>query len=179
MKATKCTASDKDVIFSIFAETFLFMNDDKFLSEALSLALEGIKAGGGPFGAIITRNGEELSRSYNRVVVDFDPTAHAEILAIRSAAARIRNHDLSECTLYSSCEPCPMCLSAIYWAGIKKVYYSLSREDAALAGFSDNLIHEEIRLDPSERIIKLIHLDNPLSSEIFRTWENHEGKIPY
>lgn len=155
------------------------MDDDKFLSAAISLALEGIKAGGGPFGAVVTRHGEELSRSYNRVVRDFDPTAHAEILAIRSAASRIRNHDLSECTLYSSCEPCPMCLSAIYWAGIKKVCYTLSREDAANAGFNDKLIYDEIKLDPPARKIVMVHMRNPLSDIIFRTWENFEDKIPY
>lgn len=151
----------------------------KYLSRSVDLAMLGMKSGGGPFGAVITRNGEIISEAYNRVVPDSDPTAHAEMLAIRAAAAKLKSHDLSGCTLYTSCEPCPMCLSAIYWSGIKKVYYSLGREDAAKAGFNDKLIYEEIGLDPSSRKISLIHIDHPAGSEIFKTWESLENKVPY
>ncbi|HLN21313.1 MAG TPA: nucleoside deaminase [Bacteroidales bacterium] len=152
---------------------------NKYLSRSVDLAMDGMKNGGGPFGAVITMNDEIISEAFNRVVPDNDPTAHAEILAIRRAAAKLKNHDLTGCTIYSSCEPCPMCLSAIYWSGIKTVYYSLSREDAAKAGFNDKFIYDELALDPSSRKISLIHLGQPAGAEIFKTWENLENKIAY
>ena len=109
-------------------------NDKIFLRKAIELASEGIYSGGGPFGAIIVKDGKIISGAYNRVVLNNDPTAHAEILAIREASSALKNHDLNECTLYTSCEPCPMCLGAIYWSGIKKVVYSCDRSDAESAG---------------------------------------------
>ena len=151
----------------------------KYIAEAVSLALEGMKEGGGPFGAVIVCNGKKIAESYNRVVADTDPTAHAEILAIRHASAALGTHNLGECILFTSCEPCPMCLGAIYWAGIKKVYYALDRNDAALAGFSDKFIYDEITLAPQNRNISFIRIDDSGSREIFRTWDNLENKIPY
>jgi guanine deaminase len=113
------------------------------------------------------------------VVLNNDPTAHAEILAIRQAASVLQNHDLKECTLYTSCEPCPMCLGAIYWSGIQKVVYSSDRTDAEAAGFSDMLIYNEILLDPLQRIISFIRFNETGSSEVFRKWDELENKITY
>ena len=116
------------------------METDKlFLLRAIEIAGKGIDKGGGPFGAVISNDGIIIAEAYNSVVLNNDPTAHAEILAIRKASATLKSHNLGECTLYSSCEPCPMCLGAIYWAGIKKVVYACDRVDAESAGFSDKL----------------------------------------
>jgi guanine deaminase len=155
------------------------MDDRVLLLRAVELAGNSIRNGGGPFGAVIARNGEILSEASNRVVLNADPTAHAEILAIRLAASELGNHDLSDCTLYTSCEPCPMCLGAIYWAGIKKVVYASDRTDAERAGFSDKLIYDEIMLDPSCRKIAFIRIRDTGSDEVFREWEKTGNKIPY
>jgi tRNA(Arg) A34 adenosine deaminase TadA len=155
------------------------MRDEELLDKAIEIARNGISEGGGPFGAVITLNGDIIAHSVNRVVLDADPTAHAEILAIRKAAAYLGTHDLGKCVLYTSCEPCPMCLGAIYWAGIKKVVYASERHDAALAGFSDEFIYNEISLDPPERKITFLHVKDTGAPEIFRQWENFEGKINY
>jgi guanine deaminase len=153
--------------------------DKKFLHRAIEIAAEGITKGGGPFGAVITKDGKKLSESFNKVILTTDPTAHAEVIAIREAASVLKSHDLSGCILYSSCEPCPMCLGAIYWAGIKKVVYACNRTDAEGAGFSDKLIYEEILLDPSKRKISFLHLADADGKEIFRKWDELENKIPY
>jgi guanine deaminase len=155
------------------------MDDKVLLRRAVELAGNAIRNGGGPFGAVIARNGEILSEASNRVVLNADPTAHAEILAIRLAASEIGSHDLSDCTLYTSCEPCPMCLGAIYWAGIKKVVYACDRTDAERAGFSDKLIYDEIMLDPACRKITFIRISDTGGDEVFREWENTGNKIPY
>lgn len=153
--------------------------DNIFLSEAVKVALDGIENGGGPFGAVIVRNGEPIAGSFNKVVLNNDPTAHAEVLAIREASARLGTHDLGDCTLYTSCEPCPMCLGAIYWAGIKKVIYACDKYDAENSGFSDKLIYEEMALDPSERKISFVKMNDAGGMEVFRKWDELEGKIPY
>ncbi len=156
------------------------MSTDKdFLKIAVELAGKGIKAGGGPFGAVITKNGKILAEAYNRVVLASDPTAHAEVNAIRVAASELKTHDLSDCTLYSSCEPCPMCLGAIYWAGIKKVVYACDRADAEEAGFSDKVIYEEILLDPENRKLTFLHIKDIGGEEVFRKWDELEDKIRY
>jgi len=154
-------------------------NDRKFLLRAIEIATDGIKNGGGPFGAVITRDDKILSEAFNRVVLTNDPTAHAEIMAIREAAKLSGSHELSECTLYASCEPCPMCLGAIYWSGIRKVVYACDRTDAEAAGFSDKLIYDEIILDPSSRKISFIRLNDAGGREVFRKWDELESKIPY
>jgi guanine deaminase len=154
-------------------------NDRLFLRQAIEIAIAGIEKGGGPFGAVISKDGNIIARSFNRVVLTNDPTAHAEILAIREAASLLKSHDLKECTLYTSCEPCPMCLGAIYWAGIKKVVYSCDRNDAEAAGFSDKLIYTEILLDPAKRKISFLHFDDSHGKEIFRKWDELENKISY
>jgi guanine deaminase len=156
------------------------MNDDRsLLRRALELAAKSIKEGGGPFGALITKDGKIISEGSNRVVLSHDPTAHAEIIAIRRASATIRSHDLSGCVIYTSCEPCPMCLGAIYWSGIKKVVYASDRKDASRAGFNDNLIYEEISLDPADRKLIFKHIPDAGGEDIFRKWDEFEGRIPY
>lgn len=156
------------------------MEEDKlFLLRAVEIAGNGIQNGGGPFGAVISKNGKTIAEAYNRVVLSHDPTAHAEILTIRLAASVLKSHDLSDCTLYTSCEPCPMCLGAVYWAGIKKVVYACERTDAEEAGFSDKMIYEEIILDPAERKIIFLRINDAGGKDVFRKWDELENKIPY
>ena len=156
------------------------MNNDKTLAlRAIEIAKEGIANGSGPFGAIIAKNETILAEAVNRVTLDHDPTAHAEIVAIRKAAKVLKSHDLQGCTLYSSCEPCPMCLGAIYWAGISRVIYVSDRHDAAQAGFSDKDIYDEIMLDNEHRRIEFKHITGLNGNEVFLTWEEYESKIPY
>ena len=154
-------------------------NDKLFLLRSIEIASNGIEAGGGPFGAVIVKDDKIISEAFNRVVLNSDPTAHAEILAIRQASSILHSHELNECTLYSSCEPCPMCLGAIYWSGIKKVVYACDRTDAEMAGFSDKLIYNEIMLDPSLRKILFIRLTDLGGKEVFRKWDALESKIAY
>ena len=154
-------------------------NDKKFLQRAIEIARESIIKGGGPFGAIVVKDNKIISEANNRVVLDNDPTAHAEILSIRQASSQLKTFDLYECTLYSSCEPCPMCLGAIYWSGIRKVVYSSDRTDAEKAGFDDKFIYNEIMLEPSEREIKFIRSYDPGGEEVFRLWNEKEDKIVY
>lgn len=154
-------------------------NDKEFLLKAIDVAMKGMKQGGGPFGAIITRNGEILSESNNKVVITHDPTAHAEILAIREAASKLNTHDLSDCVLYTSCEPCPMCLGAIYWSGIRAVVYACDRLDAEEAGFNDKFIYDELVLEPGTRKISFRRGENTTGREVFNAWKSLENKIPY
>lgn len=156
------------------------MDDDRLLLlKAVEIATEGIRNGGGPFGAVVAREGKIIAEAYNQVTLKNDPTAHAEIQAIRQAASFLKSYDLRECTLYSSCEPCPMCLGAIYWAGITKVVYASDRNDAASAGFSDNIIYSEIMLDPSDRKISFIRMAEKEGSKVFKRWNEFEEKTPY
>ena len=153
--------------------------DRSFLRRTIEIAVEGINNGGGPFGAVISRDREIITEAFNRVILNNDPTAHAEILAIRQAASLLNTHDLADCTLYSSCEPCPMCLGAIYWAGIKKVVYAFDRIDAEKAGFSDKEIYEEIKLDPAGRKIKFLRISDAGGDDLFRKWDEFGNKISY
>lgn len=154
-------------------------DDNYFLTRSVKVAIEGIERGGGPFGAVITADGEIISEAFNRVVLNNDPTAHAEIIAIREASVKLGTHHLGNCILYTSCEPCPMCLGAIYWAGINKVFYAFDRKDAEMAGFSDKLIYDEISLDPSDRKISFIKLNEAGGEDVFKTWDKLENKTPY
>ena len=154
-------------------------NDKKFLLMAIKIASKSIDTGGGPFGAVIVKDGKLISEGHNRVVQTTDPTAHAEILAIREAAKNLNSHDLKDCTLYTSCEPCPMCLGAIYWSGIKTVVFASDRNDAEEGGFSDKLIYDEIALDPGDRKISFIRIIGIGGKEVFRKWNRLEDKIPY
>jgi tRNA(Arg) A34 adenosine deaminase TadA len=154
-------------------------SDIKYLQMAITIADENISNGGGPFGALIVRDGSIISASGNRVIQDCDPTAHAEVLAIRNAAAKLDSHELDGCILYSSCEPCPMCLGAIYWAGIKRVVYAATRHDAAAAGFSDEHIYNEISLGADNRSVEFVNLEAEKGKEVLRRWIDFPGKIPY
>ncbi len=155
-------------------------DDDRcYLLLAISKAEENLEQGGGPFGAVIVREGRVIATAANRVVPDHDPTAHAEINAIRLAAGSLQSHQLADCTLYASCEPCPMCLGAIYWAGIGRVVYASDRYRAAAAGFSDNHIYEEISLDPDMRSVIMIRAMTAEGDHIFSRWEKFPDKIQY
>ena len=153
---------------------------ETFLYEAIRLSREKMEAGeGGPFGAVIVRDGKVIARGWNRVTSANDPTAHAEVEVIRNACRTLATFSLEGCELYASCEPCPMCLAAIYWARLDAVYYAASREDAAAAGFDDALLYEEIakpaplRIMPSEQ-----HLRSDAQA-VFRQWMEKPDRLPY
>lgn len=154
-------------------------NEQKFMKEAILVSMENIQDGGGPFGAVVVKNGEIIARSGNSVTRDNDPTAHAEINAIRAAARALNSFDLSGCVIYSSCEPCPMCLSAVYWARIDRIYFGNNRYDAAEIGFDDNFLYEELRKDLDERSIPIEQLERDEALKTFATWRELENKIPY
>ena len=149
------------------------------MREAIKLSAESVRSGGGPFGAVIVRNGEIIARGENRVTVCNDPTAHAEVSAIREAAARMGTYDLSGCEIYSSCEPCPMCLGAIYWARLDRLYYASTRADAANVGFDDAHIYEELPLDPSQRELPTESLLREEAQLVFEAWASKLDKKEY
>jgi tRNA(Arg) A34 adenosine deaminase TadA len=153
---------------------------EKYLNKAFKEAITGVRTNqGGPFGAVIVKDGTIIGKGCNRVTSEKDPTAHAEIVAIRNACKSLDTFDLSGAMIYSTCEPCPMCLSAIYWAGIQTVYYSATRHDAEEIGFKDNLIYKEINREPSERNIRFQQIANPVMSSLFEEWKQKIDKIPY
>jgi tRNA(Arg) A34 adenosine deaminase TadA len=156
------------------------MKENKtLLARAIKIALDGIEEGGGPFGAVISKDGKIIAEAINKVVLTGDPTAHAEILAIRQASTLLKTYDLSECVLYTSCEPCLMCLGAVYWAGINKVFYASNRHDAAEAGFNDHLIYDEILRDPAKRKVTFFQAKENDGKRVFRKWKEFEKKILY
>jgi len=154
-------------------------DDRRLLLMAVEMAMQGVRNGGGPFGAVIVRNGAAIAEAHNRVVLNRDPTAHAEIQAIRLASTRLGTHDLSDCMLYSSCEPCPMCLGALYWAGITRVVFACDRRDAEQAGFSDKLIYEELDRDPAARKVEFVRMTDVGGQDVFAAWEALEDKVRY
>ena len=135
--------------------------------------------GGGPFGAVIVRDGKLVGRGWNQVTHNLDPTAHAEVTAIRDACQLLQRFDLRGCELYTTCEPCPMCLAGIYWARLDRVYYACSRSDAAGAGFDDQFIYDQIGLDVAKRSLPMIQLGCETAEELFREWIAKPDKIPY
>lgn len=151
----------------------------KYLLRAIHLASENIDSGGGPFGAVIVRDGKVIAEASNKVTVKNDPTAHAEVEAIRKAGEAIGNYDLSDCTLYASCEPCPMCLGAIYWAHIPVVYFAADRYDAEKAGFDDSLIYEELKKPTSERKMKMLKIEEAQATALFSKWNEKIDKDSY
>lgn len=153
--------------------------DREFIKMACEIASENIDRGGGPFGAVIVKDGEVVSTGGNTVTLDNDPTAHAEVNAIRRACAVTRNFKLDGCIVYSSCEPCPMCLSALYWAGVKRIYYANTKIDAANIDFDDNFIYEEIDKPQEMRYIPCIHVDDPHAIDHFNKWATKTDKIEY
>lgn len=150
------------------------------MEEAIRLAVENVKNGtGGPFGAVLVKDGEMIAACTNSVTPDQDPTAHAEVNAIREACRKLGTHQLAGCELYASCEPCPMCLGAIYWARPAKVYYASTKEDAALAGFDDSFIYKEIALPGTGRLIPFVSAKEPDAGTEFRLWSRHSDKVEY
>jgi guanine deaminase len=155
-------------------------NDDQsFLKRAVEIAGNGIKEGAGPFGAVVVKDGKIIAEAINRVVLSHDPTAHAEVIAIRKASAVLKKHNLTGCIIYASCEPCPMCLGAVYWAGIKRVVYASDRHDAAASGFNDSMIYDELVLNPGKRKITFLHLPDAGGEKVFKQWDEYENKTPY
>jgi tRNA(Arg) A34 adenosine deaminase TadA len=134
---------------------------------------------GGPFGAVVVCNGELVGRGWNQVTSNLDPTAHAEVVAIRDACRSLQRFDLRGCELYASCEPCPMCLAATYWARLDRVYYACSRKDAAEAGFDDQLIYDQIGLDISQRTLPMVHVGCDAADALFREWTAKPDKVSY
>jgi guanine deaminase len=153
---------------------------EQYLRRAIRLAVENVEQGrGGPFGAVIVRDGAIVAESANHVTTTPDPTAHAEVLAIREAARLLGTHDLAGCTIYASCEPCPMCLAAIYWARLDAVYFAATRDDAAAAGFDDSFLYQEIPLPHERRSKPAIHLAPGDTLEPFAAWLGRPDKTPY
>ena len=153
--------------------------DRKFMKLACDLASENIDHDEGPFGAVIVKDGEVIAAAGNSVTLDNDPTAHAEVNAIRKACSLTRNFKLDGCVVYSSCEPCPMCLSALYWAGVSRIYYVNTAADADHFNFSDDFIYKEIEKPHLERAIPCIHMEDTDAIEAFNKWAAKEDKIEY
>lgn len=154
--------------------------EKRFMKIAIDLAKDNIKNNnGGPFGAIIVRNGEIIATGVNNVTKNNDPTAHAEITAIRNACKKLETFELNDCEIYSSCEPCPMCLGAIYWARFKKLYFAASKNDAASIGFDDAFIYNEFNKPYKERNIECIQIMRDEAVKAFEIWEKIEDKIQY
>ncbi len=151
-----------------------------FLQQAIDLAAANINSGeGGPYGAVIVKNNQIIAASANKVTSLRDPTAHAEVMVIRQACVQLNDFQLRGCALYTSCEPCPMCLGAIYWARLDKVYFACNRHDAAAAGFDDSFIYGQISLLPEKRTIPMIHLSASTACLPFELWNSKTDKIPY
>ncbi len=151
----------------------------EFMQEAVRLALESVESGGGPFGAVVVRDGQVIGRGSNRVTVSNDPTAHAEVMAIRDACNRVGDFRLVGAQLYVSCEPCPMCLAAAYWAHVDRIYFAASREDAAAAGFDDEVIYREVCLPPSDRAVTMQRLLPDIGRQPFVAWRSKQDRIDY
>lgn len=151
-----------------------------FLQLAIELAQNGMEAGhGGPFGCIIVKDGKIIGKGSNSVLKNNDPTAHAEVVAIRDACKNLGHFQLEGCEVYTSCEPCPMCLGAIFWARPSKVFYACTKEDAADAGFDDDFIYEEIKVDPADRKIPMLNGMREASQKVFELWKEKEDKKVY
>ena len=156
------------------------MTQKKFMREAISLAEAGMRSGrGGPFGCVVVRRGEVIGRGHNRVTSTNDPTAHAEVVAIRDACANLETFQLPDCELYTSCEPCPMCLAAIYWARIPTVFYGNTRADAAAIGFDDDFIYQQVPLPPAQRAIGMQPLLREEAQAAFIAWTAKTDKVKY
>ncbi|MFR3187905.1 MAG: nucleoside deaminase [Phocaeicola sp.] len=155
------------------------MTKEELMRKAIELSLRNVAEGGGPFGAVIARNGEIVATGVNRVTSNCDPTAHAEVSAIRAAAKVLGTFDLSGCEIYTSCEPCPMCLGAIYWAHLDRMYYGNNQHDAAKIGFDDAFIYRELELPIADRRLKAEELLPEEAIQAFRAWEEKADKVEY
>lgn len=155
-------------------------DEKKFLEMAIVLSKQGMESGqGGPFGCVIVKNNEVIGEGNNRVTSTNDPTAHAEVVAIREACKKLNNYQLDNCDIYTSCEPCPMCLGAIYWARPARVIYANTREEAAAIEFDDDFIYNEINAPMTDRKIPFIHSPHPMAKDIFTAWKTWTGKMKY
>ena len=155
------------------------MTKEELMRKAIELSIKSVRNGGGPFGAIIARKGEIIAEGSNGVTIYNDPTAHAEVTAIRKACEKLGTFDLTGCEIYTSCEPCPMCLCAIYWAHLDKIYYANDRKDAADIGFDDDFIYQEIEVKPQYRKKSSEILMREEGLEAFRIWNKKTDKIEY
>jgi guanine deaminase len=154
--------------------------DNPLMARAIQLSVENVLSGrGGPFGAVIAKDGQIIAEAANQVTSRNDPTAHAEVVAIREACGKLRSFDLQGCEIYASCEPCPMCLAAIYWARLDRIYFAGAAADASQAGFDDSLIYDELRRNRSQRKVPMVQLMREQSIEAFRAWKNSPNKIQY
>jgi guanine deaminase len=152
----------------------------RLMRRAIDLAVDNVRAvRGGPFGAVVAQNGNVIAEGVNQVTTLNDPTAHAEVTAIRKACQRLGHFELSDCELYTSCEPCPMCLGAVYWARLGRLYFAANRHDAAEIGFDDSRIYDELSRDLSRRMIPAASILREESLEAFRLWRESAQKIPY
>jgi len=152
---------------------------NEFMKRAIELSIESVNTGGGPFGCVIVKDNKILSEGSNKVTSTNDPTAHGEIVAIRSACKKLNNFSLKDCELYSNCEPCPMCLSAIYWARIDKIYYANTREDAQKIDFDDSFIYSEFHKNINERKIPMFQMMRNEALKSFELWDKKKDKIKY
>lgn len=156
------------------------MDKHKFMLRAIELSAVGMQDGkGGPFGCVIVKDGKIVGEGYNQVTSTNDPTAHAEVVAIRNACKALNSFQLEGCEIYTSCEPCPMCLGAIYWARPAKIYYANTREDAENIGFDDSFIYDEIPLDIDKRKIPMIGINRTEANAVFALWKTQKNKIEY
>jgi tRNA(Arg) A34 adenosine deaminase TadA len=154
--------------------------EEQYMMEAIALSKKSIDNNeGGPFGCVIVKNNLIVGHGNNKVILNNDPTAHAEVVAIRDACHRLGTFQLEDCEIYTSCEPCPMCLGAIYWARLKIIYYANTRHDAASIGFDDSLIYEEIEIGLDDRKIPSINLCRHNANEVFKIWSEQQNKIHY
>ena len=150
-----------------------------FMRRAIELSLINIENHGGPFGAVIVKDGQIIAEGANRVTASNDPTAHAEIVALRAACTKLKTFNLAGYTIYTSCEPCPMCLAALYWAHVDKIFYANTKEDAAAIGFDDACIYRELSLSPDQRQLPAEQLLDPERLKAFSLWHNRTTKTPY
>ncbi len=161
-------------------KTKMTERDEFFMRRAIALAEEGMDSqAGGPFGAVVVKNDKIIAEGFNKVTSTNDPTAHAEVTAIREACKKLGSFQLDDCILYTSCEPCPMCLGAIYWARPKKVFFAANREDAAAIGFDDQFIYDELDKEMNDRQIEFVKLIRKEAIPVFDKWDNKTGKTEY
>lgn len=155
-------------------------SQNEFMQAAIDLSRQGMEEGkGGPFGCVIVKDGKIIGRGNNNVLSNNDPTAHAEVMAIRDACKNLGHFQLDGCEVYTSCEPCPMCLGAIYWARPSKIYFANNKTDAATAGFDDEFIYDELKISPPERTIPMIKILNSEAIKVFEDWIKKENKKVY
>ena len=155
------------------------MTNEELMRKAIELSIENVANGGGPFGAVIARNGEIIATGVNRVTANNDPTAHAEVSAIRAAAEKLGRFDLCDCEIFTSCEPCPMCLGAIYWARLNKIYFANNKTDAKNIGFDDSFIYDELALPRDQRHLSAEEMMRNEAIKAFEAWTQKTDKIEY